>query len=152
TFLDGQLVISDRLTAHGTDLTNEGYAYDPGPDSWCLIANSNGVTYHGPSAFGGYGMGGTATGQHVALKAAGVLPDHAPCGAPELPWAAFAPAEGDLGPDGTVRVELTVDGTDQDEGETSQAYLQVRGAPDDTIVPITVVWEAGQAPVARDGN
>ncbi len=130
----GQLLLQDGVTCRSS-LTNQGFAYDVGSDSWSSLPDALTAVYRTGSACGFYMVGGDGA-------AGEVLPGYDVCTIKPIPWLTMAPASGTIGTGNAATVQLTFDGTGQAEFTTSQAYLLM---PSTTpygpkIVPLMVTW------------
>ncbi len=138
--VDGQLIISGGVTDNFATITNEGFAYDPGADTWSPIPNSNNVVYRGGSACGFYKVGGS-TGGFTPTAASEVLPDFDVCGVtPDVPWLSIDPLTGTVPAGDSVSVTVTLDASVA-EVDQPGAYLAAITVKEDTpyaVAPVDV--------------
>jgi subtilisin family serine protease/N-acetylneuraminic acid mutarotase len=105
----GQLLVSGGVTDDFSTVTNAGWMYDPGSDSWSELPNSNNALYRGGSACGFYKIGGSEFG-FSPVDAVELLPDLDDCGAaPDVTWLSVEPAAGSLVPSESAEVTLSFD-------------------------------------------
>jgi subtilase family serine protease/N-acetylneuraminic acid mutarotase len=122
---EGKLLISGGVTAHSSEVTNAGYAYDPATNRWSALPNANHVVYRGGSACGFYRFGGYDVND-AQVASAEVLPGYTPCGgAKPIPYLTAAPASGTIPAGGTRKITLTWDGAGQEAFTTSEGYFKV---------------------------
>jgi N-acetylneuraminic acid mutarotase len=133
TAANGQLVISGGVTRGGSQVTNEGFAYDPPADTWTPIPNSNGVSYRGGGACGLYKVGGrTSSG---ATTRAELLPGFGDCGAAaDVSWLSIDRTDLTLPPGKSVKVRLALD-TNVSEINQPGTYTARIGVDNDSPYP-----------------
>lgn len=136
---------TSKSTGPGTTLTNQVITYDPTTDSWGTLPNTNHPLARagGTCGLDGFYIVGSTNSSSPFTFSDNVqkLPGYG-CGDGGIPWATVTPDQGNLEPDDSVRVELTVDGAEQEKFTTSKAYLKINGAPESELVPITVHWDS----------
>ncbi len=102
---DGKLLLSGGVTNGLTTITNRGFAYDPGSDTWTALPNSNNTVYRGGSACGFYKIGGSAGGW-AATKKTELLPGY--CGS-DVPWLSVDRTEVTIQPGESADVSVRFD-------------------------------------------
>ncbi|MER6103796.1 kelch repeat-containing protein [Streptomyces sp. NPDC001832] len=101
---DGKLLVSGGVTDGSTTITNQGFAYDPGANTWTALPNSNNTVYRGGSACGFYKIGGSPAGWSAARNSE-LLPGYDQCVA--IPWLALDKTEVTLQPGQSVDVNVS---------------------------------------------
>ncbi len=87
---DGQLLISGGVTAGGTELTNQGFAYTPGT-GWSALPGSPDALYRSGSGCGLYEIGGYDASS-VPTSPTQVLPRYNDCASgSRVPWLTVSP-------------------------------------------------------------
>ncbi|MDE2234548.1 MAG: carboxypeptidase regulatory-like domain-containing protein [Gammaproteobacteria bacterium] len=114
------LFVSGGVTANFSTVTNQGFVYTPGTNSWSALPNSNYTDYRGGSACGFYRVGGSSGG-FTPTNYFEVLPGITPCGTSPIPWLSIEP------PTGTVAA-----------GSSDQLKFRFRGGPASGVKPFTV--------------
>lgn len=105
----GQLLVSGGVTDDFSTVTNAGWAYDPGSDSWSALPNSNNAVYRGGSACGFYKIGGSDLG-FSPVDAVELLPELDDCGtSPDVSWLSVDPTSGSLVPSESTEVTVAFD-------------------------------------------
>ncbi|MGH7748016.1 MAG: hypothetical protein ACREQ5_25140, partial [Candidatus Dormibacteria bacterium] len=135
------LLVSGGVTNNFATITNQGYMYTPGTNSWSSIPNSINTVYRGGGACGFYKIGGSIGG-FSPVPNSEVLPGYTPCSTSPIPWLTINPMTGTVAADGSTPVTFTFDGTGQTEFTTSQAYVLLTGTPyAPQQVDLTVTWD-----------
>ncbi len=96
---NGQLLVSGGVINNFATITNEGWSYDAGSDSWSALPNSNTTVYRGAGACGFYKIGGSSdSGPSQATSE--VLPGYSECGgaATDVTWLRESPTTVSLAP------------------------------------------------------
>ncbi|MFD4946175.1 carboxypeptidase regulatory-like domain-containing protein [Streptomyces sp. NPDC058409] len=101
---EGKLLVSGGVTNDSTTITNQGFAYDPGSDTWTALPNSNNAVYRGGSACGFYKIGGSPAGWDAA-RSSELLPGYGQCVA--VPWLSVDKAEVTIQPGESVDVDVS---------------------------------------------
>ncbi len=148
TAANGLLLVDGGVEGSG-NLVNEGEAYDPQTDSWFPLPSLPTAIIRGGYACGMYQTGGI-TGFSIGIGAvttsvSRILAGYTQqCGAlPQASWLITAPASGTLQAGASAKVTLTVDGSGQQAGTSSKAYLSIANkSPYGPItLPVTVDWD-----------
>ena len=113
---NGLLLVSGGVTDDFSTITNEGFSYDPGTDTWSPLPNSNITAYRGGSTCGFYRIGGF--GNNQMLAEVDVLPGFDECGGGgDVLWLSETPVEGSVPAGGNqpiaVHFDASVEGIDQ---------------------------------------
>lgn len=109
TAANGMLLVSGGVTDGFNTVTNQGFAYTPGTDTWAPLPNANEALYRGGSTCGFFRIGGSAGG-FVPDAANMVLPGFDRCGTPvDVPWLRERPRTMTLAPGQTRTVTVTFD-------------------------------------------
>jgi hypothetical protein len=103
----GKLLVSGGVTNGYATLTNRGFTYDPGSDTWTALPNSNRTLYRGGSACGFYKIGGT-TGNFYAFQTSELLPGYDQCSTTDVPWLSADKTEVSLQPGKSVDVTVSL--------------------------------------------
>ncbi|MEV0806301.1 carboxypeptidase regulatory-like domain-containing protein [Micromonospora sp. NPDC050200] len=102
----GKLLVSGGVTNRSTTLTNQGFAHDPGSDTWTALPNSNSTLFRGGSACGFYKIGGS-TGNRYATKNSELLPGYDQCAdTTDIPWLSVDRTEVTIQPGESVEVNV----------------------------------------------
>jgi N-acetylneuraminic acid mutarotase len=111
---NGMLLVSGGAVNGGSAITNAGYAYDPGSDSWTALPNSNNTVFRAGSACGLYRVGGNPGGQFVPPVAdSEVLPGFADCDeVTDVPWLSLSATSVTLQPGKSAKVTVTFNAAD----------------------------------------
>jgi N-acetylneuraminic acid mutarotase len=112
TTAGGQLLVSGGVTADSSEVTNQGFAYDPASDHWTALPNSNNSLYRGGSACGFYKVGGNPGGLFVPPVAKSeVLPGFVDCGdaGSDVSWLSVNPTSLTLAAGASATVTVTLD-------------------------------------------
>ncbi|WP_406423507.1 carboxypeptidase regulatory-like domain-containing protein [Streptomyces sp. NBC_00842] len=102
----GKLLVSGGVTNRSTTLTNQGFAYDPGSDTWAALPNSNNAVFRGGSACGFYKIGGSA-GRFYGSEKSELLPGHDLCAKADAPWLSMDKTEVTIQPGESVDVNAS---------------------------------------------
>lgn len=123
------LLVSGGVTANFTTVTNQGYVYTPGTNTWTPIANSINTLYRGGSACGFYKVGGS-TGGFAPVPNSELLPGYSPCGTSPIPWLKILPSStGTIAAGSKAFLTFKFKGAGQTEYTVSKAYLLLTGTP-----------------------
>jgi N-acetylneuraminic acid mutarotase len=156
----GGFIVNSAFDAVVSEATNQVFAYDPVTDSWKTLPNLNDPVAVGGSSCAGDGFytAGSVTADRGVLyggifltNATQKLPGYS-CMGTGIPWLTIAPPEGTLAPGATARVTLEIDGSDQKEYTTSEAFLWIGETPYPTVVPITIHWDPHAVNLGVLGN
>jgi hypothetical protein len=111
---NGMLLISGGVTDNGASITNQGFAYDPGADTWTALPNSNQAVYRGASACGFYQIGGSPGGLFSPPVATSqVLPGFADCAdVADVPWLSESATTVTIDAGATTTVTVTLNAAD----------------------------------------
>ncbi|WP_405691671.1 carboxypeptidase regulatory-like domain-containing protein [Streptomyces sp. NBC_00057] len=101
---DGKFLVSGGVTDGFTTITNRGFAYDPGSDTWTGLPNSNNTVYRGGSACGLYKIGGSPAGWDP-VRSSELLPGHGQCVA--VPWLSVDKTEVTIQPGESADVNVS---------------------------------------------
>ncbi|WP_405691673.1 kelch repeat-containing protein [Streptomyces sp. NBC_00057] len=134
---DGKFLVSGGVTNGFTTITNRGFAYDPGSDTWTGLPNSNNTVYLGGSACGFYKIGGSdgRTGQWSATKNSELLPGYC---ATDVPWLSVDKTEVTIQPGQSVDVIVSFNANEITQPGTFAAQLTVKGKTPYESVPMPV--------------
>ncbi|MGW3661109.1 Kelch repeat-containing protein [Streptomyces sp. NPDC005151] len=136
---DGELLVSGGVTNGLTTITNRGFAYDPGSDTWTALPNSNNTVYRGGSACGFYKIGGSdgSTGKWAATKNSELLPGYC---ATDVPWLSVDKTEVTIQPGQSVDVNASFNANVAaiTQPGTFAAQLTVKAKTPYEIAPVPV--------------
>lgn len=106
---NGRLVISDGVTANGNVVTNQGFVYDPGTNTWTPLPNSPQPIYSAAGACGYYAIAGRPDvgGYTDAVQQ---LPGYGDCGG--TTWLSENPAHTTIAPGQSSTVTVTLNAGD----------------------------------------
>ena len=140
TTANGQLDVLGGVIENQTALTNEGYAYDPGDDTWSPLPNSNQVSYRGGAACGLYLVGGV-DGTGSAVSTAQILPGYDQCGG--MPqWMSLSTTGFDINPGQKVTLQVTADSSVVSQPGTYAGQVVIAAStPYPTLAPIGVTMQ-----------
>jgi N-acetylneuraminic acid mutarotase len=159
---NGKLEVLGGAIDNGTDVTNQGFAYDPDNDTWSPLPNSNSAGYRGGAACGIYKVGGD--GPAGVSPVVEHLPGYDQCGG-DVGWMSESSTEFDVAPGQTVTVQVTADsatvsqpgtfsgelvvGTDSPYGSAQPVAVTMNVTPPKTWGKVTgTVSDTSGAPVA----
>jgi hypothetical protein len=99
---NGQLLLSGGVTSDGTELTNQGFAFDPADDAWLALPNA---------LYADLGTETSACGLYVfssvfAEEFAEQLPGYGDCGGD--PWLSASPSSTTIAPGQSATVNVTL--------------------------------------------
>ncbi len=107
---NGLLLVSGGVTAQSTQITNEGYAYDPQSGEWTSLPNSNTAVYRAGSALGFYKVGGSPGGAFSPpLATVELLPGFDQGGTSDVTWLSENKDTLTLAPGQTKAIRVTMD-------------------------------------------
>ena len=108
---NGQLLVSGGVTDDSTEVTNQGWAYQPSSNTWTALPNSLEPHYFGGSACGFFLAGGYQN-QAYNLSDFEELPGYGGCGTDgtQVPWLAESPQQVTVPAGGSVTVAVTLNG------------------------------------------
>jgi hypothetical protein len=106
----GKLLVSGGVTANSSAITNQGFAYDPGSNTWAALPNSNNTLYRSGSACGFYKIGGSPGGTGVPpVPRSEVLPGFTECAAvTDVSWLSETPTSLTLAAGASATVAVTL--------------------------------------------
>ncbi|MEV0806278.1 carboxypeptidase regulatory-like domain-containing protein [Micromonospora sp. NPDC050200] len=134
----GKLLVSGGVTYSSSTLTNRGFTFDPGSDTWTALPNSNRTLYRGGSACGFYKIGGT-TGK-VAFTTSELLPGYDQCTTTDVPWLSADKTEVTLQPGESVDVNVSFNANIAEitQPGTFTAQLSISAKTPYRIAPVPV--------------
>ncbi|MEU5943480.1 carboxypeptidase regulatory-like domain-containing protein [Micromonospora sp. NPDC047548] len=135
----GKFLVSGGVYGNSSVLTNRGFSYDPGSDTWTVLPNSNRTLYRGGSACGFYKIGGT-TGSFYAFNTVELLPGYDQCTAADAPWLSASKTEVTLQPgeSANVNVSFNANIAEITQPGTFTAQLSIGAKTPYRIAPVPV--------------
>ncbi|WP_327242951.1 carboxypeptidase regulatory-like domain-containing protein [Streptomyces sp. NBC_01320] len=136
-----KLLVSGGITYGGSTLTNRGFTFDPGADTWTALPNSNRTLYRGGSACGFYKIGG-ATGNFYAVQTSELLPGYDQCTTTDVPWLSEDKTELTLQPGESVNVNVSFNANIAEitQPGTFTAQLSISAKTPYRIAPVPVTF------------
>jgi hypothetical protein len=136
-----KLLVSGGITYGGSTLTNRGFTFDPGADTWTALPNSNRTLYRGGSACGFYKIGG-ATGNFYAVQTSELLPGYDQCTTTDVPWLSEDKTELTLQPGESVSVNVSFNANIAEitQPGTFTAQLSISAKTPYRIAPVPVTF------------
>ncbi|MGW0086580.1 carboxypeptidase regulatory-like domain-containing protein [Streptomyces sp. NPDC003393] len=122
TTANGKLEVMGGAINDGTEVTNQGFAYDPDTNTWSPLPNSNSAGYRGGAACGIYKVGGSGPSGTSSLVEH--LPGYDQC-ATAVGWMSENTTSFDVAPGQTVTVRITTDSSTLSQPGTYQGVLVV---------------------------
>jgi hypothetical protein len=105
---DGRLLVSGGAAYSSRVITNQGFSYDPGSNTWTALPNSNRTLYRGGSACGLYKIGGTTGSFSWAVPSSELLPGYDQCAdTTDVPWLSADKTDVTLQPGESVDVNVS---------------------------------------------
>jgi N-acetylneuraminic acid mutarotase len=136
---NGKLEVMGGAVKNGSEVTNQGFAYDPDTDSWSALPNSNDAGYRGGAACGIYKVGGS--GPAGATSEVEHLPGYDQCGG-DVGWLSENTTAFDVAPGQTVTVTITTDSSTQSQPGTYEGQLVVgTDSPYGSAQPVDVTMQ-----------
>lgn len=144
TVANGNLLVSGGIIQiDGVNYgTNEGYAYDPGTNTWSELPPAPRMSYGSAAACGLFRFGGRSAERGWRTDPSGeVLPGLDSCGTGDLPWMTLDRTEVDLAPGETVTVPVRLDGTPLAGPGTELGSIAVVENTPGTVAPVPVTLD-----------
>ena len=137
---EGQLLVSGGAVSNSTEITNQGYAFDPSTNSWSALPNSNNAAYRGGAACGFYKIGGNPGGAFSPPMASSeVLPGQVDCAANvDVSWLSETPTTLTLAPGASAKVTVTVNANVPDITQPG-TYTAKVSVGTDTPYPVAAI-------------
>jgi len=122
-------------------ITNIGFIYNPGSNSWATLPNSINSLYRGGSACGFYKVGGSLGG-FIGEPGSELLAGYSPCGSSPIPWLGINPATGTIAAGDSAQIRFRFKGAGQTEYTKSHAYVLLQGTPyAPQLIDLKVHWD-----------
>jgi hypothetical protein len=113
---NGQLLVSGGITRFDSELTNQGFAFDPATGAWTALPNAADTVYRGGSACGLFQIGGyTFTGfnQPAYTDSAEQLRGYGECdGGAGVPWLSASLPQSTLQPGQHATITVSLNPSD----------------------------------------
>jgi N-acetylneuraminic acid mutarotase len=138
---NGQLLVSGGAINGSTVLTNEGWSYDPGSDSWTALPNSNNSVYRLGGACGFYKVGGSI-GNFQSQSSVEVLPGYDQCGSAgaDVTWLAESPKSATLAPGASAQITVKLNSARLAQPGTYTAQLTFGTDTPYQVTPVDVTF------------
>jgi N-acetylneuraminic acid mutarotase len=136
--------------SHPTELTNEGFSYEPVTDSWTRLPASNNLTYRAGNTCGLTKVGGTMVIGFVPVDFVEMLPTYGDCNPVDVPWLSLDPTSVTLAPGKKAKVTVTLDALDAESGSYAGGVWIKQDTPY-LVYPVDVTMSINQ-PKAKLGS
>lgn len=137
---DGQLLVSGGFKRVGVNrvLTAEGYAYDPGADTWRRLPDAPTAVYRGGAAPGMYRVGGSAQSRFpIPVATADLLPGYDQTES-DVPWLSESVHQLRLRPGQSTSFTVTLDARELGRPGDWTASVILRGDTPYWVAPVPV--------------
>ena len=134
-------------------ITNIGFIYNPGSNSWATLPNSINSLYRGGSACGFYKVGGSL-GAFQGQTGSELLAGYSPCGSSPIPWLSIEPPTGPVAAGGSTQVKFRFKGGQNvspppQAFTVSHAYVLLQGTPyAPQLISLQIHWDPQPVDVA----
>jgi N-acetylneuraminic acid mutarotase len=123
----GLLYISGGVTDNFNTITNQGFYYDPGSDTWGVLQNSNNMAYRGGSACGFYKIGGATDFFFTLTPNAELYPGLTDCAAAlDVPWLSEAPISGTVASLTSLPITISFDASVPEVDQPGQYFARLK--------------------------
>jgi N-acetylneuraminic acid mutarotase len=138
----GNFVVTQGVTNGTATTTNQTAIYDVAADSWTSGPNNVVTTYRSSGACGFYAVGGMDSGNlFTGITSAELLPGFDTCGVGPASFLSFNPASGTVAAGGEASSTMTVDGTGQSAGTSTDVQVILSGGTYGNVVdPLHINW------------
>ena len=127
---DHRLLLTGGITQHDSELTNQGFSYDPDNNEWTALPNANSSLYRAASACGLYTVGGSL-GDATGVAQAEQLPGYSDCdGNFDVGWLSESTSTVTLAPGKSATITFTVDAGDASVAQPGDYSAELAFAAD----------------------